>query len=553
MTGQIPDPTVDSDAELDLPPPPPVRIMGLLISMIAALLGLIVAGAVPFWLSGLPGDLHGGWPGGLPESWWSGARPWFGLLSVLMLSAGPVATVCLLRRRGVCRRWREVAFGCGDELTQSVARIASITLMILFTGGITVLSAEAGPARAEAAMLVLQGGSLAAWGLMFDLLWRGRPCRIRRMCGVAADTLCITLLLCVGDPSTQVWMFAYIWIALGSALSDGAPGAIAAAAAGVLGLAVVALTTGVLSEAPYLIIGVASGLILLPAQAGGLIGGAAARSGGTSKRRFRVLLAEDSDYGGRSLRRQLERAGHTVHIAGNGDSALDLLHKGGLDVMLIDLHLRNPSALDIVRMYRFMRSEDANLPIVGLAPGLDDPMRKRCVSAGMNEVLPMPVEGFRLLEAVDRLGAASFSARQALETGVIASISSHPRFSAVAEPSIDEAALDALQSLDPDNGFLEDVISVFLIDGAELIDAMCQALNEGDVLTFREHADSLGSSSTHIGAIRLVKLLARCRDMPTRGFKEEGNQRMLQIQEEFRRVRTALQSHVWALRHSGFN
>jgi hypothetical protein len=41
--------------------------------------------------------------------------------------------------------------------------------------------------------------------------------------------------------------------------------------------------------------------------------------------------------------------------------------------------------------------------------------------------------------------------------------------------------------------------------------------------------------------------------MPTRGFKEEGNQRMLQIQEEFRRVRTALQSHVWALRHSGFN
>src|SRR3954471_21258502 len=122
-------------------------------------------------------------------------------------------------------------------------------------------------------------------------------------------------------------------------------------------------------------------------------------------------------------------------IVGDGDSALDLLHKGGVDVILIDLHLRQPSALDIVRMYRFMRSEDAHLPIVGLAPGLTDSMRKRCISAGMNEVLPMPVEGFRLLEAVDRLGAASCSARQALETGVIASISSHPRFSAVAEPS----------------------------------------------------------------------------------------------------------------------
>ena len=146
---------------------------------------------------------------------------------------------------------------------------------------------------------------------------------------------------------------------------------------------------------------------------------------GASKRKFKVL-AEDSGYGGRSLRRQLERAGHAVHIAGDGDSALDLLHKGGLDIMLVDLHLRSPGALDIVRMYRFMRSEDANLPIVGSAPGLNDSMRKRCVSAGMNEVLPMPVEGSRLLEAVDRLGAASLSARQALETGVIASISSHP-------------------------------------------------------------------------------------------------------------------------------
>ena len=148
--------------------------------------------------------------------------------SVVRPDAGrrTAATGWLLWRRGVRRRWREVAFGCGDELTQSVARIASITAMILFTGGITVLSAEAEHGQVEAAMLVLQGGSLAAWGLMFDLLWRGRPCRSRRMCGVAADTLCVTLLLCVGGPSTQVWMFAYIWIALGSALSDGRTGAI---------------------------------------------------------------------------------------------------------------------------------------------------------------------------------------------------------------------------------------------------------------------------------------------------------------------------------------
>jgi hypothetical protein len=148
---------------------------------------------------------------------------------------------------------------------------------------------------------------------MVDLLWRGRPCRLRRMFGIGADTLCVTLLLCVGGPPTQVWMFAYIWIGLGSALSDGRTGAIVSSAAGALGLAVVAAATGVLSEAPFLIVGVAAGLMLLPAQAGWLIGSVSGQSGGVPRRNFRVLLAENSGYGGRSLRRQLERTGHEVN------------------------------------------------------------------------------------------------------------------------------------------------------------------------------------------------------------------------------------------------
>ena len=50
MTGQIPDPTVDSDAELDLPPPLPARITGLLVSLGAATLGLIAAQVVPLFM-----------------------------------------------------------------------------------------------------------------------------------------------------------------------------------------------------------------------------------------------------------------------------------------------------------------------------------------------------------------------------------------------------------------------------------------------------------------------------------------------------------------------
>ena len=67
-----------------------------------------------------------------------------------------VAAACA----GAGGRWRSAA----DELTQAVARIASITAMILFAGGMTVLSAGTDHSQVEAAMLVLQGGSLPHGG-----------------------------------------------------------------------------------------------------------------------------------------------------------------------------------------------------------------------------------------------------------------------------------------------------------------------------------------------------------------------------------------------------
>jgi hypothetical protein len=197
MTGKIPDATVDPDAELDLPPPPPARITGLLVSLGAAVLGLVAALAIRF----LVGD----------------GSPWLALLSALMLGTGPLIAGWLLWRRGVRQRWREVAFRCADELAQSVARVVSITAMALFAAGITVLSVESDHGEIEAAMMVLQGGSLVAWGIMVDLLWRGRPCRLRRMFGIGADTLCVTLLLCVGGPPTQAGcspISGSVWAAL---------------------------------------------------------------------------------------------------------------------------------------------------------------------------------------------------------------------------------------------------------------------------------------------------------------------------------------------------
>ncbi len=277
MTGQIPDQTIDPDGELDLPAPPPSRVRGLLLSIAAAGLGL--SSALAFHaLSGVDSLL-------MPA------------LAVVLLTAGPVGTGWIAWRHTLRDAWREITFRCVDEVVLAILRILGLTAMMLYAAGIMALSPVPEVQRLEAAMLVLQAGSLGGWIILLDLLRRRQACLKRRIGAACADLVCVTALLCLGGPPMQVWMFCYLGIALASGLGDGRTGLILTSAGGVAGLAVVAAFTGVLSETPFLIVGVGVGLLLLPAQSIFLAGSGLGRTIGPPKRRFRILLARTADSG----------------------------------------------------------------------------------------------------------------------------------------------------------------------------------------------------------------------------------------------------------------
>jgi CheY-like chemotaxis protein len=78
--------------------------------------------------------------------------------------------------------------------------------------------------------------------------------------------------------------------------------------------------------------------------------------------RLRVLLADDEDSLRDSLSRLLERMGHVVVAAPNGESALSLfaLHPAGFDVALLDVQMPH----DGVRTLRALRAVAPALPII---------------------------------------------------------------------------------------------------------------------------------------------------------------------------------------------
>src|SRR5262249_15136000 len=59
----------------------------------------------------------------------------------------------------------------------------------------------------------------------------------------------------------------------------------------------------------------------------------------SESRRLHVLLAEDNPFNQAVLEDLLPRRGHTLHVAGDGQAALNALEQGHFDVMLLDIHM----------------------------------------------------------------------------------------------------------------------------------------------------------------------------------------------------------------------
>jgi two-component system sensor histidine kinase RpfC len=121
-------------------------------------------------------------------------------------------------------------------------------------------------------------------------------------------------------------------------------------------------------------------------------------------RSARVLVAEDNEVNQTVLRAILERAGHQVHIAGDGEEALDILTERDtdFDIVILDMNMPKISGLDVLKTYRFMETE-MNMPVIMLSADALPRTIEECKQAGADDYLTKPVDAKRLVEVIDKL------------------------------------------------------------------------------------------------------------------------------------------------------
>ncbi len=109
-----------------------------------------------------------------------------------------------------------------------------------------------------------------------------------------------------------------------------------------------------------------------------------------------ILIVDDDARNAFALSKLLADKGLKVHIAPNGQKALDALDKAPIDLVLMDIMLPGMDGYEITRRIR-AQLRFRQLPILALTAKAMKGDREKCLEAGANDYLSKPVDAERLL------------------------------------------------------------------------------------------------------------------------------------------------------------
>jgi CheY-like chemotaxis protein len=122
--------------------------------------------------------------------------------------------------------------------------------------------------------------------------------------------------------------------------------------------------------------------------------------GGVTAQTVTVLVADDNEVAQRLCRRVLEKAGHRVLVASDGQEAVTLALAQAPDMILMDVAMPGMDGLEAMRQ---IKAHKPGMPIVIASAHSMASDRERFLAAGADDVLSKPFKLTDLTGVVDRL------------------------------------------------------------------------------------------------------------------------------------------------------
>ena len=118
-------------------------------------------------------------------------------------------------------------------------------------------------------------------------------------------------------------------------------------------------------------------------------------------RSMRILLAEDNTINQMLISTMLKKMGHTVVVADNGRVAVWAIESGDFDAVLMDMQMPEMDGEEATRVIRAMPPPKNSIVIIALTADAMVEQRERYLAAGVNDLVPKPIDWDVLLTALE--------------------------------------------------------------------------------------------------------------------------------------------------------
>jgi two-component system sensor histidine kinase/response regulator len=247
-------------------------------------------------------------------------------------------------------------------------------------------------------------------------------------------------------------------------------------------------------------------------------------------RSLNILLAEDNPVNQKLAIRLLQKAGHRAVLATNGREVLEALKQvspPSFDAVLMDIQMPEMDGMEATAAIREQeKSSGKHLPIIAMTANAMTGDRERYLGGGMDGYISKPIHPLSLSAEIERCLAGNQRSTTMTEN------SSKP------DEQVDRASL--LERVEDDQELLAEMIHLFRDEVPQLLDAMRNSLQQGDLKSLERSAHSMKGAAGNLSANVAVDAASRLEQSAKNGDVESSKANLATLQSAIDRLLPAL-------------
>ena len=136
----------------------------------------------------------------------------------------------------------------------------------------------------------------------------------------------------------------------------------------------------------------------------------------TNHSNLRILVADDNATNHMVITSLLESLVGEIHIASDGQQAIDILETTPIDIVLMDIHMPVMDGIEATLAIRGRKESWSEVLIIALTADPQYQQKRLCKNIGMDDALAKPVKLVELLRAFDNVLSIQANPQEFLKT-----------------------------------------------------------------------------------------------------------------------------------------